>query len=661
MKFKKLFVLIVFTFVIVLSGCVSNRPPVSEPLDLGLNQVRDMQDLKALLSKDNKSGIFPFFRMFGSMNNDALMETGMEDTLGGDSTPSHSTTNVQVEGVDEGDIIKTDGNRIYSITYDRLQVVQLLGDGHMELLLNDRLEAVETNNYRYAYFSDLYITNKYLIVIGQSWVYTYFDSSGKIVPEVDPTINDEESDGDASIENSTYLYAPTSSTVIRIYDIDTLELSDEYEVSGYYLSSRLIENSLYVISNHHSYYYNTLENYDPRPWIRENGEMSVPDFTDIKYLPDMQYQSFTVITSFLLADEITETHNIFLGSSNWGQIYVSPTNIYFATTLYDYDFFGNWKQRGMLISYQVNSETGVVTYGGSGQFLGYVINQFAMDEYDGYMRIVTTEGWGDSVKNRLYIFERTVADNKLRLKRVSLIDEGIGKPRETVRSVRFNKEYATIVTYEQTDPFYTVDLSDPLNPSIKGELEVTGFSLYQHPWTDTLVLGIGQEAEGNNILGLKLALYDITDFENPVEVGSPLVLLNQLNSWTFSEALYNHKAILVAKEKGFIGFSIWRSRWFSSYYANTNDYIIFDINPESSTPITIKHTISHYHLFEENRQAYTTANYYGYWNFNIERAVYIGDYLYVVSGEAISSHNLVGEFSTIQEMVFVSEALPAAE
>jgi uncharacterized secreted protein with C-terminal beta-propeller domain len=531
----------------------------------------------------------------------------------------------------------------------------------MELLLNDRLEAVETNNYRYAYFSDLYITNKYLIVIGQSWVYTYFDSSGKIVPEVDPTINDEESDGDASIENSTYLYAPTSSTVIRIYDIDTLELSDEYEVSGYYLSSRLIENSLYVISNHHSYYYNTLENYDPRPWIRENGEMSVPDFTDIKYLPDMQYQSFTVITSFLLADEITETHNIFLGSSNWGQIYVSPTNIYFATTLYDYDFFGNWKQRGMLISYQVNSETGVVTYGGSGQFLGYVINQFAMDEYDGYMRIVTTEGWGDSVKNRLYIFERTVADNKLILKRVSLIDEGIGKPRETVLSVRFNKEYATIVTYEQTDPFYTVDLSDPLNPSIKGELEVTGFSLYQHPWTDTLVLGIGQEAEGNNILGLKLALYDITDFENPVEVGSPLVLLNQLNSWTFSEALYNHKAILVAKEKGFIGFSIWRSRWFSSYYANTNDYIIFDINPESSTPITIKHTISHYHLFEENRQAYTTANYYGYWNFNIERAVYIGDYLYVVSGEAISSHNLVGEFSTIQEMVFVSEALPAAE
>jgi len=659
MKIRKLLFVLVIALMVSIAGCSEQRPPTADPIDLGLNQVRDMQELKTLLAKNNDHYLKDFFGFLGGVrsNDNAVPEMNTaEDSGTNQSSTTHSRTNVQVEGVDEGDIIKTDGERIYSIKYDRLMVVGILGDGAMELLLSERLGSVETSNYRYTYFSDLYLTSRYLIVIGQSWQYTHFDATGGIMD--DSKEDPDQKEGESSIESVSYYYS-TPTTVVWIYELETLEKVEEHEVSGYYLSSRLIDDNLYLINNHYVYnYIQYPENYDPRPWTKSNGEMNIPEFTDIKYLPEMNYESFTIITTFMLDEEVTLQQNIFLGSSSWGQIYVSKQSIYLATTVYNYDLLRGYTQKGVLISYTMNEETGIVTFGGAADFLGYVINQFAMDEYNGFMRIVTTEGWGDAVKNRLYVFERQIIDNKLELKQVGFIGEGIGKPRETVRSVRFNGDKATIVTFEQTDPFYTVDLSDPTAPTIKGELEIPGFSLYQHIWDEDLVLGIGQEADlEGRVTGLKLSLYDISDFENPVEVGTPLVLLNTQNSWSFSEALYNHKAILIGKEKGFIGFSIWRDRWFWNYYTSNNDYIIFDVNPANEQPITIKHVVTHFDLYEKNSELYSQSDqyYYGYYNFSVERAVYIGDYLYVVSGEAITSHNLTGEFSTVQEMIFIKE------
>ena len=149
-------------------------------------------------------------------------------------------------------------------------------------------------------------------------------------------------------------------------------------------------------------------------------------------------------------------------------------------------------------------EKGLVYYGGSGKFKGTVINQFAIDEYNGYIRIATTEGWGDAVKNRLYIFKRAFVDGAYVLETISLLDSGLGKPGERIQSVRFNKDLATIVTFLQTDPFYTIDLSDPYHPQITGELEIPGFSTYQHPWGDNLVIGIGFDAVDGVTTGLKL-------------------------------------------------------------------------------------------------------------------------------------------------------------
>jgi uncharacterized secreted protein with C-terminal beta-propeller domain len=600
-----------------MAACNANTVQHSE--DFGLNSVKNEKQLKSLMKK--KKSIFN-----GLFSNAKKSEAPADMESDNSSSTDYTKTNVQVEGVDEGDIVKTDGDRIYVIKYNQLEVVDVLNDGTMKLVLHETLggDSTTQNNMEYynssTYFSSIYTTEDYLIVIGQKYDY-YWNYTNK--------------------ETNTYCY--TNNSVILLYDIKTLTKVDEYSVSGHLLESRLIDNQLYLISNHYTYYNDDLD--DLRPWITHDNETKYVEYEDIKYLEDMNYQSFTIITSVKLDEEPVYENDIFLGTSSWGIVYVSKESIYLATTVYRSTLFGGDSYKGMLISYQFDKSTGKVIYGGSGEFKGNVINQFAMDEYNGYMRVATTEGWGDSVKNRLYVFQRQLDDTNYVLKVVGSIEEGLGKPRERIQSVRFNKDKATVVTYEQKDPFYTIDLSDPTKPTIKGELIVTGYSVYQHPWTDKLVVGIGFESEENSVSGMKLALYDISDFENPTEVGKPLVISG--NNWTYSEALYNHKAVMIDKDRGYIGFSIWKYNW-QNNNGNINDYVVFNIDETKAEPIAIKYVVNHY-------KYYNTSDYNYNYNFEIKRGIRIDNYLYVVSGDVITSHNLVGEFGTVDEMIFVKE------
>ncbi|MGD9887052.1 MAG: beta-propeller domain-containing protein [Bacilli bacterium] len=647
---KKILFLMLLMISLLMTGCtIGNR---QDPVDLGLSTVTDANDLKNLL-KVNNNKYYP-----GGIVDDAIGATNGNPQTEFDSDTSYRSndytkTNVQVEGVDEGDIMKTDGSRIYSISWDRMQVIKLLGDGQMELLLNEQItSANESGNYHsYTYYSELYVTNHYLIVIGQKYEYyiTYYKEQ-KDDAAVDGT---DEDDKDVDIMPIyPYYYRYTSMTVVDIYDIETLVKKDSYQVSGYNQGSRLIEDKLYLISNHYAPYYAlTDEEYDVRPWYIHNGEATFFDYESIKYLPDTVYESFTIISTFDLDPEtIGFDNDVFLASQNWSQIYVSKTSIYLASNFYTQNLLGIYEQRGLLVSYQFDEVTGEVFYGGSGTFNGYVINQFAMDEYNGFMRIATTDGWwGESVKNRLYVFERKVVDEKYVLETVALIDEGLGKPGERIQSVRFNEDLATIVTFLRTDPFYTVDLSDPYNPIIAGELEIPGFSTYQHPWTEDLIIGIGFDAVDGITTGMKISLYDVSDIANPVEVGKPLVLSNGNSSWTYSEATYNHKAIMIDKTRNCFGFSLYRYNWSNSYYTSMNDYVIFDVDETRETPIQVKHSISHIDYYNDYANLYT---YYWYYDFQIKRAFRVDDFLYVLSGEVVTSHNLLGDLSVVDEIIY---------
>ncbi len=615
---------------IILSG----RAPLIESGDYGLAQVRDADELRDLIDT-NYNRDTP---ETGDYENTASSSTtAMTD--GESQTEDHSETNIQVEGVDEGDIIKTDGNRIYKINYNRLQVVDVLQNGAMELVLDNTM-TTENESNSYTYFSDIYLSDDYLIVLGQRYTYfTYETNFG---------------------ENEIYLdymyWYGIPQTVVLLYDLDDLSLDHELEINGSIISSRRIDNRLYVISNH--YPVMVEEDDDPRPVFKMDEEVIVPSISDIKYNQGMPTESFTIISTIFLNEEPTLEFDIFLGVSSWGIIYVSPNAIYLASYYYVYNqFTQTYGSYGLMMSYLFEAD-GTVTFGGSSFYEGYVLNQFAIDEYDGYLRLVTTFGWGDNVVNRLYVFKRETIDEKRTLTTVALLDEGLGKPGETVRSVRFNGEMATVVTYEQTDPLYVIDLSDPTNPTIRAGLEVTGYATYQHIWDTDLIIGIGYEAAGNQISGLKLTMFDISDPDNPVVVGAPLIMSFEDYGWSYSEALYNHKALLISKTFNFIGFGVSTYHWTTDEYWYSNDYYVFDIDPEAVTPITIATIISHSQFLEPQPEE-PERDYYWYYQYvNIDRAVTVGGYLFAMSNLAITSHAIDDGYAQVAAIDLMIEQEP---
>lgn len=571
---RKVFVIFLLSFLVFFAGC-SKKSIFND-----LKSIKNEAQLREML-KPRKSFI-SFYQK----------ESPSEDL---DDEESYTRTNVQVEGVDEGDVVKTDGKRIYSILNNNLSIVEIGNDGEIELLKINSYYQSDVNTSDNIYFSHLYLTDKYLVAIGHQYYY----------PETDDKINGY-------------------SVVVYAYNLADLSIAYNYNIGGSLLTSRLINDKLYIISLNSPYE----KDIDLRPWIKENKKITKIDYNQIKYINNTDYNAYTIITTVNLDDKISTDNKVFLGSGYWGNVYVSHEEIILATNIYHYSLFGKTiNSYGILVTYLIDEEKGV-TYGGSGYYDGYVLDQFSLDSDNGYIRIATTERISNKTTNRLYVFKRAIIDNKYSLEVVGLLDEGLGKPGEMIKSVRFNGDLATVVTYVNTDPLYTIDLSDPTKPTIKGELIVSGYSTYQHPWAEGVVLGIGYEAQGNLVQGLKLSLYDISDVNNPQEIKEPLILSNN-DGWQYSEALSNHKAIMVDQEYHQFGFSM------SYYKANIyqNKYVVFDVDETKDTPIAIKYEITHLNLEENN-------SYYQYYRYAIERAVRINDYLYAISQDVMTSHSV---------------------
>lgn len=603
---KKITTLGLLLFIILfITGCQNT------PKDMGLTSVGSLDQLKALIhSNGNGSGWYN-----GPVAEDAVAGGEVRDNT------KTSKTNVQVEGVDEGDTVKVDQNRIYQIFGNRLVVTSITGE--MTTLLSESLEDQED---RYTYFSELYITDNYLVVLGYSYQYFTLDIEGDIRTD--------------AVYGFWYFGNPATS--VWVYDLQTLNKVKTYMVPGYLNTTRLIGDELYLISTSYIYMGDDI---DPRPVYEMDDQKIIPSYDEIYYHSDMQTQVFNNITTISLTGNLDLNYDIFLGNYSWGTIYVSHQSIYFASYEYHYDEETGYTETGKLISFDFVDE-GVV-FGGFATYKGYVINQFAIDEYEGTVRLVTTEGWGETTKNRLYVFEKTETEEGNTLTQIGYLDEGIGKPRERVFSVRFFEDEVTIVTFEQVDPFYIIDLSDPTQPEIAAQLEIPGFSTYQHRWNENTVLGIGYETLDGRTIGIKLALYDVTNPETLDELGTPLVMTNTENSWQYGEALYNHKAILFDMDNSYFGFTVYKSYWNEYKYYNLNEYMIFSVDLESDTPITVDKVISH-------KDYYTAmeTDYWYYTPYSVERAVYVGDYLYVISSGAITKHAINNDFELVEVIQF---------
>lgn len=572
------------------------------------------------------------------------------------STPSIEfstyTTNTQVENVDEADIVKVSGNHIFYIpkkynnnkyklymfseVKGNLEITKVISYGtNNEVLKKENgYELVKVNN---TYPNDLYVTEKYLIVRIEKVEYK------KVQPYY-----------------STYDYS--NLCVFEVYDINTLDLVTTIETAGTNVSTRLIDNTLYVVNNYNDYYNNNNSFYY-YPYFSLGVDYFYPTIKRIYYFDDIGAKTYVSIYKIKLEDEITidDLHVITPYVAN---IYSTEKNIYLIRTYGNK--ISNEEEYQLLYS---NTRVTVINIesdlelSGCFDVKGNINDKYWIDEKDEYIRVVTT---GNERKNyyfdKKYVYktENSLFNYLTIFKKdtegfveTGSITEGLGKPGETVRSARFNGDIVTIVTFKNTDPIYYVDISNPEKPVITSALEISGYSIYQHPYKDNYVVGFGYEGSGISS-GLKITLFDVSDKENIKAVGNSYVMGTRIkekytNYYTdlsyFTPEFYSDpKALFVNNELGLFGFSLTGVEyWYNidkNNYSNIDyekstyfsKYIVLTIDENSEDPIKVKEIAS---IDSPYRMLLENGNYTYNYRQIFERMVFIGNNYYVLGNTEV--------------------------
>lgn len=456
-------------------------------------------------------------------------------------SPDYSTTNVQVEGVDEADVVKNDGEFIYMVTRNTVRIVKAFPAAEMSEV--SKLEVSDKNFNP----SEIYVDGNKLVVMGSTH----------------GTTEDQ-------YWNRTKVY------VIDMTDKKALKEDRYVEFDGNEVSSRRIGNRLYIVTNKYPDFYNFLPETPVEgilPMMRDsfgNKEQRVAGCAQIRFMPRYEQPNFMTVASFDVTNPSSEiSKEVIMGGGD--TVYSSLENLYVATTQYEYpevqkfDIWAPPAQNEKTVIFRFDIADGKVTYKGQGAVKGHLLNQFAMDESGNALRVATTIGevWNSRTPstNNLFVLDR---DN---LGTVLGKIEGIA-PGERIYSVRFLGKRAYMVTFKKIDPFFVIDVSDNANPKILGELKIPGYSDYLHPFDENHVIGFGKDAVdpieldkagfNNNAFdfawyqGMKIALFDVTD------VANPKVLFNEIigDRGTDSEVLRNHKALMYDKKTNLFAFPI---------------------------------------------------------------------------------------------------------
>jgi inhibitor of cysteine peptidase len=597
-----------------------------------------------------------------AMAEEAMM-LNSKDADGGGEVVDYSQTNVQVAGVDEPDIVKTDGTYLYIVSGNKVIIVKATPAE------NATIEAEITVNESTTIYN-IFISRNRLVIFAADYNQPIFKSLAVV--------------DDVRIPSPWY---SSPDTYIKLYDIADLqhpELIRDIVVGGSFSGARLIDDYIYVITTQYSYQYLLPEEGEAIvPRIQVNGEVIDIPLSDIHYV-DLPEKSSTVtnIVSMNIHDDESKvnTEVFLLGDSH--VLYVSRENIYvtYSTRYYDYEMLQEiideilmpvlpesitselevvdtltlddyqkqtvteWilqnyvesmdeKQladisRAILrrvertVIHRIHIHDGDITYETQGNVPGGVSNQFSLSEHNGYLRISTTmQGWmvrsfvsSIESQNNIYVLD-------MDLEIVGSL-EGLA-PGEQIYATRFIGDTCYLVTFRQIDPFFVIDLSDPTDPTVLGELKIPGFSTYLHPYDETHVIGIGRE--DNKV---KISLFDVSDMSNPVELAKYEIENNDEDwHWMQSSALYEHKAFLFDREKNLLVIPV-------GDYSKQSAYV-FDISVEDG--IELKGTVTH-DLDTEDEQE--DIYYWGDYGNSIQRTLYIGDILYTISNNMVKMNDL---------------------
>jgi uncharacterized secreted protein with C-terminal beta-propeller domain len=592
---------------------------------------------------------------------------GQSTVLSLTGATDYSTTNVQVAGVDEPDFVKNDGRYIYVISGETLTIVDAYPASSAAMISKTTIDDMP---------EDIFVSGNRLVLLTTS-----SSSTGA-------------GDGPVSasrVKSMPYYggYSPVTHAVF--YDISDRKnptLTKEYGIDGDYIDARLIGSSVYLVTREQVYSY--AEEEFRIPCVRQDTKCVVTP--DVYYFDNTERQyAFTTITSFDTDSANEKDAKTYLvGSGNI--MYVSTDAMYISYQKYhtiwrrgmaepaiafggsgsgssvsssgvsspvlweDFNRMNEDEKQRVLADmkaqeadkittkeidqsttaiHKIAIDNGAITYLARGEVPGYLKNQFAIDEYNNNLRVATTSNVyttrGSYEYNNVFVLDsgmKTVGE-------LTHIAE-----QETIYSTRFIGDRLYMVTFKRIDPFFVIDLATPSAPKILGKLKIPGYSDYLHPYDKDYIIGIGKETGTNewggvSTQGIKLALFDVRDVENPKQVGK--VEIGDPGS--DSAALSDHKAFLFDKAKNLLVIPARVVRkdaarseklsgdqpqvWYGAY--------VFGVDPAHG--FVLKGAVEH-------GTGGSGYYYYGSSKNEVKRSLYIGDTLYTLSTAKILANPL---------------------
>lgn len=528
-----------------------------------------------------------------------VVESGESDVFSA-ADLGYSKTNLVTAGVDESDIIKTDGKYIYMRKNNQVVITDIRNGG-----LKEAAAVRPPMNSASGRILEMYVDEEQLIVITQEEK-TKMSSS-----RYDEGASASSASSDEYNSYDVYQIDSDSCTIAYIYDISNPaepKLEDTIEQDGVYHTSRKIGSILYLFTDYSLNLPEGRKKYAVseegiKDWIPSVNEETIS--ADCIYLPEQGNSSLLVSSADVAKKgKIIDMKMIV---SAYVDIYVSNSSIF----LYEVDY-SNAQSYTRIAKFAMDK--GLIQGVDAASVRGEVQDTFAINEYQGYLRVLTTDWQDGRDVNEVYVL-----DSDMRLAGEL---SGIA-PGELIYSARFLKDTGYFVTYRNTDPLFTVDFSEPENPRITGELKVTGFSEYLHFWGENRLLGIGYETnpETGEQIGVKLSMFDISD-PSDVKEESKLVL----KGVDYSPALYEYKCVLADSEKNLIGFAV------ESYgeYGTGRSYQVFSYE----NGVFIR-------KLEEKLNDFDDLS--GY------RGLYAGKYFYLAGEQAIRFYDMEQEFLKMEQ------------
>ena len=594
----------------------------------------------------------------------------------------YSTTNVQVEDVDEPDYLKNDSKYVYIVSQNTLTIIDAYPADSAKLILKIALD-VESQ-----YIQNMFLNDDRLVIFYNG------QSDDEVIPQYE------------FMPRRSYS-SVTHALIVDVSDKENPVILKDYSIDGNFRDARMIGDYAYFVTNSNVDY-----QYPKFPIIMEDSiRIMTPNAF---YFDNMeQFSNFSTLTAINIFGDEVNSETFLMGYS--GTFYVSKDNFYLTyqqstpfgfyenssrdrffdvvvpilpnslqdeieliqddssinssakwtkisdlmqksynamdkndkeelfekirESLNEYDIRIQEDTRKTII-HKISIDEDKIEYVAKGSVPGRLLNQFSMDESGDRFRVATTteiytQYEGTIRSNAVYVLDE-------QLNRVGELEEIA--PEESIFSARFMGDRLYLVTFQQIDPFFVIDLSSD-TPRILGELKIPGFSNYLHPYDKEHVIGIGRdtkEMENGRVqqLGIKIALFNVADVNNP-RVADETIIGDRS---TQSEALYNHKSFFFDKTSGTLSIPISgdiesldaNSKKFAPEFSRWSGFYVFDV--DKSGGFESKGTITH---------ADEGSRYYG---MNNARTFYIEDVLYTVSQEYLKMNSLesLEEINSIQ-------------